>query len=282
MSQNKRVLLFGGTREGRELAALFLQNSYELFYSCVTEYGRELLECDADIEGSYSHKLHHLVGIKKRDEIVRLLQDLDIKLVVDATHPYASSISLSLAHCCLSEKVALVRFNRVLGSLENLRHPNIHRVHDHFEAVAYYKEHFSTETIFLSTGAHKLEAYAQDGLKDKVVLRILPNERSRELALAAGFLENQLICAQAPFSQELNKQHFSQYDARVLITKDGGAAAGFNEKISAALELGMDIILIAPPQNSEEQVAIQEELGQQYAQCNSYQELLQQVDIWMN
>lgn len=280
MCGKAHIMLFGGTLEGRELTQLLLEEGYVLSYSCVTDYGSQLLD-QALFESLYPvhERLHKLQGIKKPEEIAAYIQAKNIALIVDATHPYASSISKSLARVCLELEVSLIRFERQLCCGDDFENPYIHQVNDHSEAVSYYRQHFYPTRIFLSTGAYHLQSYAQEDIRDKIQLRILPSEDSINCALTAGFFPEQLICAQPPFSYEENKEQFLKHKTGVLITKDGGQAAGIKEKIRAALELDMHIIVIKPPQASPELQEIRSALGSAYKSFHSYSDLLQQVSL---
>ena len=57
---------------------------------------------------------------------------------------------------------------------------------------------------------------------------------------------------QGPFSQELNEALIRQFHIAVLVTKDGGAAGGFPEKVQAARSTGAALILIRRPEETGE------------------------------
>ena len=49
---------------------------------------------------------------------------------------------------------------------------------------------------------------------------------------------------QGPFSKEINRVLFKFYGADILLTRDSGLAGGTDTKISAAWELGLEIVLV--------------------------------------
>ena len=57
-----------------------------------------------------------------------------------------------------------------------------------------------------------------------------------------------IIAVQGPFSEELNKAVIRDYGTDVMITKDSGAAGGFPEKIRAAAECRIPVIVIMRPE----------------------------------
>lgn len=52
---------------------------------------------------------------------------------------------------------------------------------------------------------------------------------------------------QGPFSYALNRALMEQFTIRFLVTKDGGAAGGFEEKARAAQDTGAQLIVIRRP-----------------------------------
>ncbi|MCL6477030.1 MAG: precorrin-6A/cobalt-precorrin-6A reductase, partial [Peptococcaceae bacterium] len=52
------------------------------------------------------------------------------------------------------------------------------------------------------------------------------------------------VAMQGPFSVKLNKAIFQAYRAGVVVTRDGGKAGGTYNKVKAALELKVPLVLI--------------------------------------
>ena len=77
-----KILLFGGTGEGRALAEWMLSEHIPCTVCVATEYGETLLP-----DGAEAH-----VGRMDRDEMAALMAQ-DYALVVDATHPYAVEVT---------------------------------------------------------------------------------------------------------------------------------------------------------------------------------------------
>ena len=66
---------------------------------------------------------------------------------------------------------------------------------------------------------------------------------------AAGVPGRNIIALQGPFSQELNEALIRQYHIKYLVTKDGGRAGGFAEKVRAAQAAGAALVLIRRPKD---------------------------------
>ena len=62
---------------------------------------------------------------------------------------------------------------------------------------------------------------------------------------------------QGPFSLALNKALITQFQIRYLVTKDGGAAGGFAEKVQAAADTGAQLVVLRrPPETGEKETQI--------------------------
>ena len=64
----------------------------------------------------------------------------------------------------------------------------------------------------------------------------------------AGIPHRNIIAMQGPFSCQLNKALIEQFHIRYLVTKDGGAAGGFAEKVQAAAETGAQLVVLRRPE----------------------------------
>jgi len=52
---------------------------------------------------------------------------------------------------------------------------------------------------------------------------------------------------QGPFSKELNKALYDHYGVNVMVTKESGKEGAVDEKVEAALEKGIEVIMIRRP-----------------------------------
>ena len=104
--------------------------------------------------------------------------------------------------------------------------------------------------IFVSTGSKEAAEYTRiPDFRNRVALRVLSVKKSVDDCIGLGFEGKNLICAQGPFSKEMNLAMFRQSGAKYLVTKDSGNMGGFDEKYEAAKELGMEIVLVARPKD---------------------------------
>jgi len=86
-------------------------------------------------------------------------------------------------------------------------------------------------------------------LKDEkeLYVRILPVPEHIALCLDMGIPPARIIAMHGPFSEDLNRAMFRQYQINTMVTKESGDAGGALEKIHAAFTEGIDTIVIERP-----------------------------------
>lgn len=229
------IILFGGTWEGRVLADFLGEEKISSMVSVVSEYGASLLS------GSQTLKIRS--GVLPREEMKELFQREKPRLVVDATHPYASHISQTIEDVCSELGTDHISVRREGSPTDG------YMVFDDLDQII---EHLNgpgrDEIVFSTLGAKASPSIAGiDRYRERVFTRILPSETSLHLALAAGIPPGHIICMQGPFSQAMNEAMFRETKASVLLTKESGKAGGFSEKVRAADDLDMKVMILRRP-----------------------------------
>ena len=97
-----KILLFGGTTEGRLLAERLVGMGHQVTVSVATELGAEILQ------GQFCGPV--LTGRMDLEAMAKLLPSYD--LCVDATHPYAVKVTKQLQAACAAAGVPLRRLLR--------------------------------------------------------------------------------------------------------------------------------------------------------------------------
>ena len=141
-----KICVFGGTTEGRELVEFLNAQPCEVTACVATEYGQALLP-EAERLTVSARRL-------PADEIKALLTDRHFDLVIDATHPYAASITKSIARACAETGVE--RWRLLRGASEAPEDAVFAENTD--EAVRFLS---GTEgNILLTTGSKELSKFA--------------------------------------------------------------------------------------------------------------------------
>ena len=229
-----KVLLFSGTEEGRSLAQWLTDNKVDVLVKVATEYGAALNNSNVNVSiGSCG-------GV---DGISDLIRKDGIDIVIDATHPYASNITQHASEACSKTGAEYIRVLRNESSYSGVT------IVDSVKAAVDYLSN-KEGRIFATTGSKEAAEYTRiPDFKERVTIRILSVKQSVDQCIELGFAGKNLICAQGPFSKEMDIAMFRQSGAKYLVTKDSGNAGGFDEKYQAAKELGMEVVLISRPKD---------------------------------
>ena len=233
-----KICIFGGTTEGRKLAEFLSGQPCDVTVCVATDYGQTLLP-EAEHVSVSARRLP--VG-----EIVSLLTEKRFDLVIDATHPYAQSITKSIASACRETGTLRWRLLRSASGVSS-EHTYVETVSD---AAAFLA---GTEgNILLTTGSKELAKFSQlPGFSERVWARVLPMQASLDACAQAGLPASHIFAMQGPFSEAMNTAMLRSIGAQYLVTKDGGAPGGFEEKEAAAKSAGARLVVIGRPPEEE-------------------------------
>lgn len=259
-----KVLLFGGTIEGRKLAEAIAvspvpgktgDGGIELCHVCVaTEYGASLLPDDDRLI------LHH--ERMDAEAIEKLIGQVGFDVCIDATHPYAVLASENINMACKKCGVRLYRLLRKDESGKwdsNTTSQNIKCFDSVHDAVEYLKD--TKGNILTSTGSKELKEFTRiPDHRTRVYARVLPVSDVIKACEELGFPAGNLYAMQGPFSTRMNIEMINASHAGYLVTKASGNAGGFDEKYEAAMQTGTELIVIGRPKEISEQVYSYEEI----------------------
>ena len=233
-----KLCVFAGTTEGREIAEFLAGQSADVTVCVATEYGETLLP--------QGEGLHISARPLPREEMAELFRRERFDLVIDATHPYAQSITKSIASACRETGTPRWRLLRSASGVSP-EHTYVETVSD---AAAFLA---GTEgNILLTTGSKELAGFSQlPGFSKRVWVRVLPLQSSLDACAQAGLPASHIFAMQGPFSEAMNAAMLRTIGAQYLVTKDGGAPGGFEEKESAAKSAGARLVVIGRPPEEE-------------------------------
>lgn len=229
-----KAVVFAGTTEGYTLCRFLAENGI-MTYACVaTGYGGSLLK--------ESTCLHIHAARMDQEEMQKFLQEVQPKIVLDATHPYAALVTENIRTAC---EAAGYRYLRVLRS-QGTVHKEAVYVENTEKAIQFLEK--TTGNILLTTGSKELPEYTKlSNYKDRLFARVLSLPSVLDTCRACGIEGKHLIGMQGPFSMELNVAMLRQFHCAYLVTKDSGTEGGFQEKIDAALMCNVIPVIIGRP-----------------------------------
>ena len=278
---NINIIIFGGTTEGRLLSEYAAELKQHVYVSVTTDYGEQLLK-----ESEYLHVLKDRMDVHKME---KFFAGNGIQIIIDATHPFAKEVTKNIKK--VAEKKGLHYYrvvrektdvlqdseNRSFGTLsysqcssdniEKLNNDNsrgseqissngdIHWFNSLEEITEFLNR--NDGDIFVTTGSKEIQKIAEiKGAYQRCVLRILDVPEIVEECCKMGFDRERVIAKRGPFRYEENIRDFEKYHCRYLVTKESGKAGGFTEKLKAAKQLGMEVLVIKRP--PEEGISLEE------------------------
>lgn len=249
----KRILIFGGTTEGREAAELISQRNVPFTLCVATDYGFDLLP-------EYL-KERTCVGRLDLAQMIKFISKEHFTHVVDATHPYAEAATANIKRACAETGAAYLRLLRDAdgtelpeGTLFAASAPDAAKI---LEA--------SSGPVFLTTGIKELPDFLTlPDASSRLFVRTLPNADAISQLKRAGFEGSHIICMQGPFDTDMNlatlrqirkvwaKEQPDKADApMILVTKESGKTGGFREKCEAATLAGAALLVIGRPMETD-------------------------------
>ena len=114
------------------------------------------------------------------------------------------------------------------------------------EAIDYFNR--KKGSILITTGSKELHfVKALGSYEERCYVRVLPVLFSLQKATELGFRGSHIIAMEGPFSLELNKVLLKETGVQYLLTKESGSTGGLEEKIKAAKDSGVTVVLIKRP-----------------------------------
>lgn len=227
MSVSVSVLILGGTAEARALAAALDGHGVAVVSSLAGRVERPRLPV-GDVR---------VGGFGGADGLADYLARESVDAVVDATHPFAATISANAVVGCASAGVPLLRLARPGWSA----HPGAARWHwvDSHDEAALLAARLG-ERIWLTTGRQPLGAFTGPLAGAAVVVRVVDPP---DVALPSQW---RVILDRGPYELDAERELLVSNRIEVLVTKDSGGAYT-QPKLDAADSLGVEVVVVRRP-----------------------------------
>ena len=233
----KKLLIFGGTTEGRRLSECVSDAGIFCEVHVATEYGEQVMP--------EKERILVKTGRMTTGQMREQMENGGFAAVVDATHPFATEVTENIREALEGLELPYFRLLRDTGA-ETGADAGIRYYNSTNECVQALEK--TSGRIFLTTGSKELAAYCTPELKERLVVRVLPGLESVKLCYDQELLGSQIIAMQGPFSKECNVAQFRQVQAAHVVTKQTGRTGGLPEKIAAAAEAGATLHMICCPE----------------------------------
>jgi precorrin-6A/cobalt-precorrin-6A reductase len=219
-----RILVLGGTGEARALAAALVADGRDVISSLAGRVQQPRLP-----EGSV-----RIGGFGGVDGLAAFLRDDDITAVVDATHPFAATITRNAA--IGSEQVGVPRL--VLRRPGWDTQSSWQAVAD-MPSAAHAVRTWSGESVFLTTGRRDLAVFADDDRHRFLVRTVDPPEGPVPA-------QTTLLLDRGPYTLDGERALLREHGIGLLVTKNSGGSMTA-AKLQAARELSVLVVMVQRP-----------------------------------
>jgi len=222
-----KILILGGTAEARALAAALAK--------------RGDVSVSVSLAGRTAAPAAQPVPVRRggfggAEGLARYLRDERVDLLVDATHPYAATISANAAEAARAAGTKLLALRR--PPWPKLAGDNWIEVETIEDAVRALGE--VPRRVFLALGRKELRPFETAPQHFYLVRSVDPVDSPLALPHA------EYIAARGPFSEAEDRALLVSRRMAIIVAKNSGGAATYG-KIAAARSLGLPVIMLKRP-----------------------------------
>ena len=222
------ILVFGGTTEGRKTVEVLEEGGSPYYYSTRSE-------------GQKIELVHgiHLTGGMEVSEMIQCCREHDVRLIIDAAHPFAEELHRNLLFLAKHIKAPIIRYDRIYPSHDQ----DLIWCKDYNDAIQQLETN-GIERLLALTGVNtigRLRPYWER--YENCWFRILNRRASHFVAKANRFPEERLVYYETDDTKDL----IGDLQPQAIITKESGLSGGFTEKVKAARQEGIKVFVVERP-----------------------------------
>lgn len=235
------VMVMAGTKDAALIIKKLKENgNFKVLATTTTQYGADIAKAaGADVV---------LSGKLDIDGLKDLIKKSNIEVLIDATHPFAASATRNAIKASETLEINYLRFER-----PNLKIEDSHLIHKvfSFEDAALKALQLTHGRVLHLAGVSTLDTVVKKIDPSKLWVRVLPSVDSVKKCHKLGLKQENIIAMQGTFSKYFNKALMEEFSISTIITKESGEIGGTSSKIEAALDLGLNIIIVMRPKVEE-------------------------------
>jgi precorrin-6A/cobalt-precorrin-6A reductase len=222
------IVILGGTAEARQLATALVADGVDVISSLAGRVSSPSLPPGRVRIG----------GFGGADGLAAYLRDHQVTALVDATHPFAATMSANAVQAAGRTGTPLVRLQRT-GWSEHPRATSWMWVPD---AAAAREAADSSRRPFLTTGRQSLSDFGSWADRDVLIRLVDPPSEPLPKRWT-------VILSRGPYSYSGERQILREHAVDVLLSKDSGGRQTI-AKLDAASDLGIPVVIISRPELS--------------------------------
>ncbi|WP_455645108.1 precorrin-6A reductase [Methanosphaera sp.] len=235
-----RYMVMSGTSDSTKVINFLSEDKDNyILATTVTDYGSKIAESAGATEV--------ISKALREEDFINVIKEKKIDTLIDATHPFAAVATETAIESCEKAGINYIRYERASTILPES--DLIHKVPSFPEGAKKSKELLKNEDDKLMhlAGVMTLSEIVKEVNPNQVVVRVLPNTFSITKTQNNGIPASNIVAMQGTYSKEFNMSLMKEYNVTAIITKESGESGGAEEKINAALELGIPVVLVTRP-----------------------------------
>ena len=229
----RQILIFGGTTEGRKTANWLSDLKQAFYYSTKTTSNpllSELGEC--------------LSGGMNEDEMIEFCRQQEIKLIVDAAHPFAADLHINLHKVATELDIAIVRIEREF--VERVENKHIRYLPSIDACIQAIKKDGIVRVLSL-VGVKNLPKIKKALPACDIWFRILNFPDSIRMANDANVSEDRLIVSSRFENLLLEEDLIKDEAIQAIMTKESGYTGLLDKKMNLAIEQEIPLFVVKRP-----------------------------------
>ena len=225
----EKVLIFGSTKEARDIAKTLRRRGRQVMFSVVSEYAKSLLPL-----GTICH-----VGRLNGAEMLSLIRECAPHRIVDATHPYAVLASQNIRQCCDALNIAYERVH--FEDIDNAWRDAVEWADSHEALVSAIQR--EKGNMLLGIGRDPLLTIPLETDMSRLFPRVTPTPESVARCLELGYPQQNIIAMDGPFSKMLTMALFDEKNITAVVVRDATDKSYLHQMVVPALERGYHVIM---------------------------------------
>lgn len=222
------ILIIGGTTEGRIAVQVCDEAEKNYFYS--TKNSSQEVEC--------AHG-KRISGGLDRVGMLLFCQQNNIRLIVDAAHPFAENVHANVGYTARELSIPVIRMERHFPSRNNLLH-----WFDDFDSAIRFLEEKKITNLLALTGVNSISKLKPYWSKNSCVFRIMKRDESLAVVEKNGLPREQIVFYE---DERDDASLFRKLVPQAIITKESGESGGFSEKTEIAIAQNIPVLVIRRP-----------------------------------
>ncbi len=181
----------------------------------------------------------HIYGSLDVPEMVAFCREHNIRLIIDAAHPFAINLHCNVIDLAAQIGVPVIRYDRIYPPHDE----DLVWCKDYDDAISQLNKSDITKLLAL-TGVNTINRLRPYWQEHECWFRILNREESQVAAQKAGFPADHLVY----YDKEDTASLIERLRPQSIITKESGISGGFDKKVETARQAGIKIFVVERPE----------------------------------